>query len=90
METDSMQVTLNQHAAELLRGEQTRHPELSAAEIIEAALSAKIDPAPPPTVRLRTPEEIQAWLDALVFDPKIVPAMPGETFSREMIYQDHD
>ena len=90
MATEPIQVVLNNHAAELLRAEQSRHPELSASEIVEAALAAKIDHGPPPEARLRTPEEIRAWLDSLVFDPEKVPAMPGESFSREMIYQDHD
>ena len=90
MATESMQVTLNPHAAELLRAEQIRHPELSAAEIIEAALSAKLDLGPPPASPLRTREEIRAWLDELAANSEKIPAMPGETFSREMIYQDHD
>ena len=90
MATEPIQVVLNNHAAALLRAEQSRHPELSAAEIIEAALASKIDYGPPPEARLRTPEEIRAWLDELAANSWKIPAMPSETFSREMIYQDHD
>ena len=39
--------------------------------------------------RMRTPEEIRAWLDELASFSDKIPHMPGETFSREMIYQDH-
>jgi hypothetical protein len=38
----------------------------------------------------RTPEEIRAWLDEFAQFSDQIPAMPGETFSREMIYEDHD
>ena len=37
-----------------------------------------------------TPEETRAWLDELAQFSDEIPPMPGETFSREMIYQDHD
>ena len=40
--------------------------------------------------RKMTDEEIQAWLDELTQFSDKIPPMPGETFSREMIYQDHD
>ncbi len=38
----------------------------------------------------RTPEEIRAWLDELAAFSDEIPPQPGQTFSREMIYQDHD
>jgi hypothetical protein len=38
----------------------------------------------------RTPQEIRAWLNELAQFSDKIPPMPGETFSREMIYQDHD
>ena len=41
-------------------------------------------------VKPRTGEEARAWLDELARFSDQIPAMPGETFSREMIYQDHD
>jgi hypothetical protein len=40
--------------------------------------------------RRRSPEETQAWLDRLARFSDRIPPMPGETFSREMIYQDHE
>ena len=40
--------------------------------------------------RKMTDEEIQAWLDELTQFSDKIPPMPRETFSREMIYQDHD
>jgi hypothetical protein len=54
-----------------------------AAQVLEQAASA----APK---RQRTSEEIRAWLDEVAQFSDKIPAMPGETFSREMIYQDHD
>jgi hypothetical protein len=38
----------------------------------------------------RTPEEVRAWLDELAQFSDKIPEMPGETFSREMIYRDDD
>jgi hypothetical protein len=38
----------------------------------------------------RSPGEIRAWLDSLGEFSDQIPAMPGETFSRAMIYQDRD
>ena len=35
-------------------------------------------------------EEIRAWLDSLTEFSGQIPTLPGETFSRGMIYQDHD
>ena len=37
----------------------------------------------------RTREEIRAWLDELAALSGRIPPRPGESFSREMIYQDH-
>jgi len=39
--------------------------------------------------RLRTPEQIRAWLDSLAQFSDKIPPLP-ETISREWIYQDHD
>jgi len=90
MEAEPMHVTLNTHAAELLRAEQRRHPELSAAEIIEAALEANLRHTAQGGSQMCSAEELRAWLDELAIHSDQIPAMPGETFSREMIYQDHD
>ena len=49
--------------------------------------------APKPSgmaARAMTDEEIQAWFKELKQFSDKIPPMPGETFSREMIYQDHD
>ena len=40
-------------------------------------------------VRLQTPEQIRAWLDALAQFSDKIPPLP-ETISREWIYQDHE
>jgi hypothetical protein len=56
-----------------------------AAMLLEDAASQPATPQP-----RRTPEEIRAWLNELAQFSNNIPPMPGETFSREMIYQDHD
>jgi hypothetical protein len=38
----------------------------------------------------RSPGQIRAWLDSLTEFSGQIPTLPGETFSRGMIYQDHD
>jgi hypothetical protein len=90
MEQEPRNIVLSPHAAELLRAAHERHPELSAAEILEQALSARFGrEAESVAPRIRTGEEIRAWLDDLAALSDRIPAKPGETFSREMIYQDH-
>ena len=39
--------------------------------------------------RLRTPEQVRAWLDSLAQFSDKIPAL-AEPISREWIYQDHD
>ena len=53
----------------------------------QAALPLLVEPCERPR---HTPEETRAWLDELAQFSDEIPPMPGETFSREMIYQDHD
>ena len=90
MEQEPRNVVLSPHAAELLRAAHERHPELSTAEILEQALSVRFGrEAEPLAPRIRTGEEIRAWLDDLAALSDRIPAKPGETFSREIIYQDH-
>ena len=89
MEHEPMNVLLSQNGADLLRAAQERHPEMSATEIVEAALAERLG-REQSSSRLRTREEIRVWLDELASFSGRIPAMPGETFSREMIYQDHD
>jgi hypothetical protein len=57
-----------------------------AQNVTEDEVDALLDEAAP---RLRTSEEIRAWLDELASLSDRIPPKPGETFSREMIYQDH-
>ena len=39
--------------------------------------------------QVRTPQVIRAWLDDLAALSDRIPPRPGESFSREMIYQGH-
>ena len=90
MEQEPMNLILTQHGAELLRAMHDRHPEMTEAAIVEEALAERLGreqgsaPSQP-----RTPQEIRAWLDELAALSDKIPPRPGETFSREMIYQDH-
>jgi hypothetical protein len=98
--TNGMQVTLSPHGEELLRDALARHPGTSPAEIVEAALAEQIgrdaSPGPVPAApvlsaaKIMTPEEFDRWLDDFRQFSDRIPLMPGETFSREMIYQDCD
>ncbi|HUA63135.1 MAG TPA: hypothetical protein VML19_30555 [Verrucomicrobiae bacterium] len=85
-----MNLILSPHGAELLKAVHDRHPEMSEAAIVEEALAERLGrergSAPP---RPSTPDEIRAWLDELAALSDKIPPRPGETFSREMIYQDH-
>ena len=58
-----------------------------AQNITDDEVDALLNEAAP---RMRTREEIRAWLDELPSLSDKIPPRPGETFSREMIYQDHD
>ena len=61
---------------------------------VEAYVQGLIEQAvPAPDERARrkwTRAEVRAWLDEMAQFSDEIPPMPGETFSREMIYQDHD
>jgi hypothetical protein len=58
-----------------------------AARLLEEAISR---PAATPVPEERSPLRIRAWIDSLAeFSDQISP-VPGETFSRGMIYRDHD
>jgi DNA-binding transcriptional LysR family regulator len=86
-----MQVTLTPQAQELLRVVQELHQ--SPAEILEQALAESVQRESGTTRLTRTKysqQEFEAWLDQFSKFSDRIPAMPGETFSREMIYQDHD
>jgi hypothetical protein len=87
-----MNITLTSHGEELLRRALSRHAGQSPAEIVEQALADRIarEQAHGPTNRPFGREEIRAWLDELARFSDKIPSMPGETFSREMIYQNHN
>lgn len=87
-----MQVILTARAEELLRDALARHPEQSPAQVLEEALAARIEretdaKAVKPK---RTREQFDAWVRQFAEYSKKIPSMPGETFSRAMIYQDHN
>jgi hypothetical protein len=55
--------------------------------LVESALHPSIIPARNPS---RTPEEFERNLAKLSDLPHPVPDHPGQTWSREVIYDDHD
>lgn len=64
---------------------------MSTAELLEEALVDRYGKEEGATSgRQRSPEEIRTWLDELASLSDKIPPRPGETFSREMIYQNHD
>jgi hypothetical protein len=85
-----MNLILSPHGAELLKAVHDRHPEMSEAAIVEEALAERLGrERGSATPRQRTPQEIRAWLDELAALSNKIPPRSGETFSREMIDQDH-
>jgi hypothetical protein len=91
--TSFMTITLTAHGEELLREALTRRPQQSPSEVIEDALAQQIEaevPLPLPRPEQLTAEQFDQFLkDFGRFSDKI-PPMPGETFPREMIYEDHN
>ena len=85
-----MKITLTAHGEDLLRVARSRHPDQSPTEILEGALAERIarELRATPFVRKRTRVEFREWLDKFGAFSEKIPSMPGETFSREMIYQD--
>jgi hypothetical protein len=57
-----------------------------AATLLEQAMTR---PRPAAATQ-HTPFQIRQWLDSLAEFSDDIPDRPGETFSRAMIYQDHD
>jgi hypothetical protein len=90
--TRRMQITLTPHAEELLRDALARHPGQSPAQILEEALAERVDreTGAKPAKPHRTREEFDAWVRQFAAYSDKIPSMPGETFSRAMIYQDHN
>lgn len=86
-----MTVTLTPQAEQIVRNVLTKRPEQSPEQIIEQALlSFEPEQATSPTYRQRTPEQFRNWLEQLRKNAVAVPHLRNETYSREMIYQDHD
>ena len=88
-----MNIRLNPHSEQLLK-EQLAHGNFrSPEEVLERALQALAEQgstASHLSPREQSPEEFEAFLDALACYSDKIPPMPGETFSRDKIYQDHD
>jgi len=59
-----------------------------AVSLLEEAVLRPVSTTPAQTQR--SPLQIRAWLDSLTEFSDQIPALPGVTFSRAMIYQDHD
>jgi hypothetical protein len=92
-----MEITLTPNGEGLLRVSLARHPDQSPAEIVELALAERVEreetigvSVAPSYAKSLTPEEFDRWLKAFTQFSDKIPPMPGETFSRTMIYQDHD
>jgi hypothetical protein len=92
-----MDITLTSNGEGLLRASLARHPDQSPAQIVELALAERVEreeklgfSIAQSYVKSSTPEEFDHWLKAFTQFSEKIPPMPGETFSRTMIYQDHD
>jgi hypothetical protein len=62
-------------------------PEL-AVRLLEEAVVQPLSTTP--AQEHRSPLQIRGWLDSLTEFSDQIPALPGDTFSRDMIYRDHD
>jgi hypothetical protein len=91
-----MEITLSPQAEELLRSVLARHPGQSPADILEQALAERAEreafreSSVPVRSRKLAPEEFDRWLETFTQFSDKIPPMRDQTFSREMIYQDHD
>ena len=88
-----MNIRLTPHSEQILQDQMKRGNFRSPEEVIERALQALADQkaagAPRPPSPGQNEERFAAFLDALAAYSDAIPPMPGETFSREMIYQSH-
>jgi hypothetical protein len=57
---------------------------------VQDLLGVAIPRPPTPAERERRVADFRAWLKEFTQFSGEMPEMPGETFSREMIYGDHD
>ena len=85
-----MQVTLTTQAEEMLLDALRRNPDRSPAEILERALAEHVRREAVMLADTRhTRQEFHAWLAQFTAYSDKIPTLDGETFSREVIYQDH-
>ena len=88
-----MNIRLTPHSEQILREQLTHGNFRSPEEVIEHALQALAQQeaagAPVLSPPDKTAEHFEAFLDGLAAYSDEIPPMPGETFSREMIYQSH-
>jgi hypothetical protein len=90
LRNERVNIRLTPYGEELLRVARERHPTNLRSRSLNRRspnVFARVQVAGPPK---RTREEFRTWLDEFTALSDKIPAMPGETFSREMIYQDHD
>jgi Arc/MetJ-type ribon-helix-helix transcriptional regulator len=89
-----MNVKLTPFSEHLLRDHLARGVYHSPEEIIERALQVLAEQEKLGERRSshqrQSREEFELFLNGLATYSDKIPSMPGETFSREMIYQDHD
>ena len=88
-----MNIPLTPQSEQILREQLNNGNFRSPEEVIERALQALVERKVEGASRLsppdQNPERFEAFLDALAAYSDEIPPMPGETFSREMIYQSH-
>jgi len=68
---------------------QARLRGVSVETYVEELLAREASAPSVEAAKLRTPEQVRAWLDALAQFSDEIPPLP-ETISREWLYQDHD
>jgi hypothetical protein len=83
-----MEIVLTPHGEELLEIALSRSPGQSPAQVIENALAEQVEREVSGAKTKLTPASFHAWLNEFTAYSNRIPPMPGETFSRNMIYQD--
>lgn len=86
-----MQVTLTSRAEEALRQQLAHSPDRQPEEIVEEALTElgrRV--GVPPGTSAAAPKSFRDWLQELREGSSPTPHLANETFSRDMIYRDHD
>jgi len=89
-----MNVKLSPFSEHLIHEYLARGPYHSPEDVIEHALQGlserEMSGVGRPSRKTQSPEAFEAFLNGLAAYSDRIPSMPGETFSRAMIYQDHD